>query len=153
MFLWIKNGSHFRGVHYAWIWYANIFAFFHLSAEDKLNLEKKRLQPKGRKITLVSDNKISVVMDIRMDIFISKFGKMRWEKYWLAKMYDSLLDFVYKKVIVTNHYWILISSAVIFQFLWYFSPILKNLQNLIKYRNLTRYVVFSKCIIYFISVK
>ena len=39
----------------------HIFAFFHLSAEDKLYLEKKRPQPKGRKITLASDNKISEV--------------------------------------------------------------------------------------------
>ena len=30
-----------------------------LSAEDMLHLEKKKPQPKGRKITLVSDNKIS----------------------------------------------------------------------------------------------
>ena len=39
----------------------HIFAFFHLSAEDKLYLQKKRPQPKGRNITLVSDNKISEV--------------------------------------------------------------------------------------------
>ena len=30
-----------------------------LSAEDMLHLEKKKPQPKGRKITIVSDNKIS----------------------------------------------------------------------------------------------
>ena len=30
-----------------------------------------------------------------MGIFISKFGEMRCEKYWLAKIYNKLLDFVY----------------------------------------------------------
>ena len=58
----IKNGSHFTEVRYAWIWHSNIsLSFSALSAEDKLYLEKKTPQSKGRKITLVSDNKISEV--------------------------------------------------------------------------------------------
>ena len=39
--------------------FEHIFAF--LSTEEKLHLEKKRPQPKGRRITLILDNKISKV--------------------------------------------------------------------------------------------
>ena len=44
------------------IWHSNIsLSSSALSAEDKLYPEKKRPQPKGRKINLVSDSKISEV--------------------------------------------------------------------------------------------
>ena len=41
--------------------FGHIFAFFHLICREKLCLEQKRPQPTGRKIVLVSDNKISEV--------------------------------------------------------------------------------------------
>ena len=57
------------------------FAFFLLSAEDKLYLEKK-MQPKGRKIALVSDNEIS--------------------KVWAKFMIDSSIFL--QMIIVTTHH-------------------------------------------------
>ena len=42
-------------------------------------------------------HKAATICPGSMDIF-SKFGKMRWEKYWQTKIYDWPLDFVYKRL-------------------------------------------------------
>ena len=49
------------GITYVWIWHSNIsLPSSVLSPEQRINcLEKKRPLPKGRKITLVSNNEIS----------------------------------------------------------------------------------------------
>ena len=83
LFSWIKNGSHFRGVHHTWIWHSNIsFPSSVLSAEHKLYLKKKRPQSKGRKTKLVSDNKISEVWTFLFQI-LAKWDEryIDWPKF------------------------------------------------------------------------
>ena len=61
-----------------------------LSAKDKLYLEKKRPQPKGRKITLVSDNKISEVLAFLFQNLAKWYERNTdWPKF----MTDSLILF------------------------------------------------------------
>ena len=79
-----------------------------LSTEDQLYLEKKRLQLKAKKITLVSDNKISEVW-----AFYFKVWRNEMRKILTGQNLRLTARFCLQTATVTAHYRILISSAVL----------------------------------------
>ena len=79
-----------------------------LAAKDKLYLEKKRPQPKGRKMTLVLHNEIYEVLAFLFQNF------EKWDEGNIDRpefMNDCLILFTNSHIEVTAHYQILISSV------------------------------------------